>query len=176
MKDTIPWLIDSCPRDGPTMSSCTIRAGAGILPDFNTFAKSFVTSGVKLPVICELPPVISEFTRGALYTYPSNTMAISLPMFFLVKAAQRREPSVFIDMLTQGLLNWSYSSFASVTTSPSSGARPLRSVDLIAYNSKIRPVLSISEAFTPHISFKSRGITSFTAFMFRIRFTSAVSL
>ena len=57
--DMIPALMDACPKDGPTMSSCTIWAGAGILPDFNTLAKSFACSGVKCPVICELPPVIS---------------------------------------------------------------------------------------------------------------------
>ena len=64
-------------------------------------------------------------------------MAIALPMLFLVKVAQRREPSVFMDMLTDGLPKLSNSSLASVITSPSNGARPLRSVDLMAYNSKI---------------------------------------
>ena len=45
--EKIPALIDSCPNDGPMMSSCTMRAGAGILPDFNTLARSFACSGVK---------------------------------------------------------------------------------------------------------------------------------
>ena len=66
-------------------------------------------------------------------------------MFCLVNCAQRRAPSEFIVMLTAGLLYWSNSSFASVTTSPSNGALPLRSVDLIAYNSNVCPFLSNSE-------------------------------
>ena len=77
-------------------------AGAGILPDFNTFAKSFASSGVKLPVICELPPVISPFTFGAEYTYPSKTIAMDLPTFCLVNKAHLLEPSEFIDILTDG--------------------------------------------------------------------------
>ena len=43
-------------------------------------------------------------------------------MFCLVNCAQRRAPSEFMVMLTAGLLYWSNSSFASVTTSPSNGA------------------------------------------------------
>ena len=66
--EKIPALIDSCPNDGPTISSCTMCAGAGILPDFNTFAKSLDCSGLKLPVMIELPPVISVLTFGAEYT------------------------------------------------------------------------------------------------------------
>jgi len=61
----IPELMASCPKEGPTTSSCTICTEAAILPDFNTFAKSFASSGVKCPVICERPPVISTCTVGA---------------------------------------------------------------------------------------------------------------
>ena len=61
-------------------------------------------------------------------------MAIALPVLAFVRAAQRLAPSVFIVIPTSGapvtLLNWS---FASVITSPSSGALPLAVVTLIAY-------------------------------------------
>ena len=56
-------------------------------------------------------------------------------MLAFVSAAQRLAPSVFMVILTSGEpvvgLNWS---FASVTTSPSRGARPFVVVTLIAYN------------------------------------------
>ena len=94
-------------------------------------------------------------------------MAMAFPTLFFVKTAQRREPSVFIDILTQGLPKLSNSSLASVITSPSNGARPLRSLDLMAYNSKIRPVLSKSAPFTPHFRRRSFGNISFTSFMAR---------
>ncbi len=38
--DHIPDWMDSLPRDGPTISSAMIRAGAGSLPDFRMFARS----------------------------------------------------------------------------------------------------------------------------------------
>ena len=87
-------------------------------------------------------------------------MAMDFPTLFFVKTAQRREPSVFIDILTQGLPKLSNSSLAN-------GARPLRSLDLMAYNSKIRPVLSKSAPFTPHFRRRSFGNISFTSFMAR---------
>ena len=37
---------------------------ADILPLFSTLARSFASSGVKLPVISDEPPVISLFTFG----------------------------------------------------------------------------------------------------------------
>ena len=61
-----PCWIDCAPSDGPTMSSCTIRAGAGIRPDLRVLARSLVSSMVKFPLISELPPEISLLTRGAL--------------------------------------------------------------------------------------------------------------
>ena len=61
MNDMIPLCIASCPNDGPIISSCTILTEAAILPDFSTLAKSFASSGVKFPDICELPPDISVF-------------------------------------------------------------------------------------------------------------------
>ena len=66
MNDTKPCCIDSMPSDGPTTSSCTMRVGAGILPELSVLARSFVSSIVKFPVISELPPDISPFTLGAL--------------------------------------------------------------------------------------------------------------
>ena len=128
----MPRRIDSAPSVGPTISSLTILAGAGILPDFSTFARSRVSSAVKLPVIWLLPPMISDRTVGALYTLLSSTMATERRRLALVRAAQRRAPSTFICMLTQGRPFWSYSSLASVMTSPSRGARPLRSVTRMA--------------------------------------------
>ena len=44
------FALESNHADGlllTTISSCTMWAGAGILPDFNTLAKSFACSGVK---------------------------------------------------------------------------------------------------------------------------------
>ena len=63
--DSIPCWIDAAPSVGPTTSSCTILAGAGMRPDFNVLAKSLVVSTVKLPVMALDPPSISPFTRGA---------------------------------------------------------------------------------------------------------------
>ena len=100
--DTKPCSIDSIPSDGPTTSSCTMRVGAGIFPELSVLARSLVSSMVKFPVISELPPEISLFTRGALYTVPSSTMAMARPMLALVSCAQRRAPSLFICMVTQG--------------------------------------------------------------------------
>ena len=102
MNEMTPCWIDCAPSDGPTTSSCTIRVGAGILPELRVFARSLVSSIEKLPVICELPPAISPFTRGALYTASSSTMATARPMFCLVNCAQRRAPSEFICIDTQG--------------------------------------------------------------------------
>ena len=56
MNDHIPLSIDSWPSEGPTIVSCSMRAGAGILPDFKMLAKSFASVTVKLPVIEERPP------------------------------------------------------------------------------------------------------------------------
>ena len=50
-KDFNPELIDSSPREGPTIASSIIRAGAGNFPDFNILAKSWASSISKLPVI-----------------------------------------------------------------------------------------------------------------------------
>ena len=66
--DIYPWLIASAPNDGPTNASSTIRVGAGNLPAFNTLAKSFASSTVKLPEIEERPPGISPLITGAEYT------------------------------------------------------------------------------------------------------------
>ena len=63
-----PAWMEAAPRLGPTVSSCTIFVGAGILPLLSTLARSRVSSVVKWPEICELPPVISLCTTGALYT------------------------------------------------------------------------------------------------------------
>ena len=62
----MPRRMDSAPNVGPTISSLTILAGAGILPLLSTLARSRVSSVVKLPVIWLLPPVISLCTVGAL--------------------------------------------------------------------------------------------------------------
>ena len=90
--------------------------------------------------------------------------------------AQRRAPSEFIVMLTAGLLYWSNSSFASVTTSPSNGALPLRSVDLMAYSSNVCPFLSNSEGETPHFRRRSFGSSDWISGMLRYLLISAVSL
>ena len=58
----------SFPKDGPMNASSTIRVGAGNLPAFNTLAKSFASSTVKLPEIEERPPGISPLITGAEYT------------------------------------------------------------------------------------------------------------
>ena len=124
--DQIPWRMDWAPSDGPTTSSCTMRTGAFIRPDFRVLARSLVSSTVKEPLICELPPVISSSTFGALYTRSSSTMATGLPIFFLVRLAHSRAPVSFICMVTTGRpLKLSKSSLADSITSPSRGARPL---------------------------------------------------
>src|SRR5690606_40868937 len=73
-----PASIAACPNEGPTIASSTILAVVGRRPDFNTLAKSLVSSIVKLPEIDELPPAISDCTVGAEYTTLSNTIAIEI--------------------------------------------------------------------------------------------------
>ena len=87
-----PAWIEAAPSDGPTISLCTILAGAGILPLLSTLARSLVSSAVKLPVICEIPPVISFWMVGALYTLLSNTMATGRLRLLRVMRAHSREP------------------------------------------------------------------------------------
>ena len=156
-KEMRPCWMDCAPSVGPTTSSCTMRAGAGIRPDFSVFARSLVSSMVKLPDICELPPEISPLTRGAEYTTPSSTMAIALPTFCLVSCAQRRAPSLFIDIETHGCPKLSNSSLASTMTSPSSGARPVVEVTRRACSSKMFFVPSTG--FALQRSLTSDGMT-----------------
>ena len=47
-----------------TKNGRIVYDGAGILPDFRMFAKSFASSTLSNPVIDERPPVISPFTFG----------------------------------------------------------------------------------------------------------------
>ena len=150
-----------------------MRAGAGIRPDFRVFARSFVSSMVKFPDICELPPVISPLTRGAEYTTPSSTIAMALPTFCFVSCAQRRAPLLFIDMETHGFPKLSNSSLASITTSPSSGARPDDEETFSAWSSKM--FLLPSTAFALHSSFMSVGITFEASSPFISLLISAVS-
>ena len=58
----------SAPNVGPTITSSTICAFAGRVPDFKTLAKSVASCKVKLPEIDERPPVIFPSTIGAEYT------------------------------------------------------------------------------------------------------------
>ena len=57
--EIIPALMDLAPREGPTTCSWMMVAGAGSLPDLRTFTRSVASSGVKWPVIEELPPVMA---------------------------------------------------------------------------------------------------------------------
>ena len=98
-----PAWIDAEPSDGPTVSSCTMVVGAGILPLFSTFERSLVSSGVNWPEICEMPLGISLWMTGALYTRPSSTMATGRFRLLRVMRAHSRAPSEFIVMETIGL-------------------------------------------------------------------------
>ena len=60
-----PWLWATLPRVGPITTSSTIVVGAGSVPAFKIFARSWASSIVKSPVICELPFGISFWTNGA---------------------------------------------------------------------------------------------------------------
>ncbi|GFI39818.1 hypothetical protein IMSAGC016_01599 [Muribaculaceae bacterium] len=51
MKEMKPIWIASAPRLGPITLLLTTFTFADIFPDFSTFARSFASSGVKLPVI-----------------------------------------------------------------------------------------------------------------------------
>ena len=64
IKDFNPESIASCPRDGPTIASSIILAGAGNLPDFKILDKSLASLILKLPEIWDLPPEISDWTVG----------------------------------------------------------------------------------------------------------------
>ena len=63
-KEMRPARMEAEPRDGPTTCSWMMVAGAGSLPDLRTFARSSASCMSKLPVIWELPPVISFRTFG----------------------------------------------------------------------------------------------------------------
>ena len=76
-KEFIPLSIASCPKEGPTISDCTISALAGNLPARSTLARSTASFKVKCPVISERPPEIAPVvTPGAEYTMLSSTIAI----------------------------------------------------------------------------------------------------
>ena len=103
-------------------------------------------------------------------------IATSRPIFSFVKRAQVFEPSAFIFILTvEPLEYWSKSARASVTTSPSSGARPSRLVTLIAISSYTGCFASGSIALTDHTKRSSRGNSSATCFIASKSLTSAVS-
>ena len=106
-KEIKPLVIASCPKEGPTITDCTISAEAGSLPARSTLAKSCASATVKLPVIWVLPPEIGpEVTVGAEYTVLSKVMAI-FPLSvntFPVRFSHSLAPSLFIFIETQGWL------------------------------------------------------------------------
>ncbi len=73
--DMSPLLMESWPRDGPTVRSSRITTGAGSAPARSTMARSLASSMVKVPVICAWPPEIFSWMTGAEWTTPSSTMA-----------------------------------------------------------------------------------------------------
>ena len=125
MNEMKPCSIAVAPSDGPITLFDTTSTFADILPDFNTLARSLASSGVKLPVICELPPSMRVLTRGAEYTLPSSTIAIARPRLLPVMLAHWCEPLSLIRMLTTLPCMLSYSVEADVITSPSSTGSPL---------------------------------------------------
>ncbi len=54
----MPALIESAPRLGPTVRSSTTSSVAGSAPARSRTARSLAVSGVKVPEICPVPPVI----------------------------------------------------------------------------------------------------------------------
>ncbi len=69
MKEFIPEVTASRPKEGPTTFSSTIRAAAGNLPALRIFARSCAYSMViPPPEIVERPLGISSFTTGNEYT------------------------------------------------------------------------------------------------------------
>ena len=173
MNDIIPLWIASWPNDGPIMSSCTIFTLAAIFPDFNTFARSFASSGVKFPEIWEFPPEISVFTTGNEYTWSSKTIATQRPIFSRVNCSHILEPSAFIDILTTAeFVIRSKSSRASVITSPSRGGRP----PFVAFNATNWKYCSFSSiGFTVHLNTILAGKSSRTWRIAKYLFTAAVS-
>ena len=103
MNDFKPASIASSPSEGPTIASSIILAGAGNFPDFKIFARSFASLTVKFPVIEDLPPLISDWTVGNEYTYPSSTIATERPIFSAVNLFHNLAPSWFILIETSGL-------------------------------------------------------------------------
>ena len=64
MKEMRPARMEALPSEGPTTCSWMMVAGAGSLPDWRTLARSCASWTSKLPVMEELPPVISFWTVG----------------------------------------------------------------------------------------------------------------
>ena len=126
MNEMKPIWMASAPRLGPITLLDTTLTLADILPLFSTLLRSLASSGVKLPVICDEPPVISLLTLGKEYTCSSSTMAMLRPRLLRVIVAQSLAPRSFIFMLTMLPCMLSYSELAEVMASPSSTASPFR--------------------------------------------------
>ena len=61
----IPLSMESCPREGPTVTFWMIFTGAGRAPARRTMARSEASSGVKDPLIWALPPLMRSWITGA---------------------------------------------------------------------------------------------------------------
>ena len=60
-----PLLIESSPRDAPTVLFSATVTGAGSEPAFKTIARLFASLKVKLPEILASPPEITVCIVGA---------------------------------------------------------------------------------------------------------------
>jgi hypothetical protein len=89
----MPWSIESCPSEAPTVRSSMIRSGAGQRTGAQDEGEVARLLHVGRPSsICPRAP-IRERTTGALTTSSSRTIAIrSFPMFWPVTARSPKDP------------------------------------------------------------------------------------
>ena len=80
IKASIPELIESWPKSGPTVLSSIMFNGAGNAPDLNNKAKSVADWNVNPPLIWPFPLAIVSLITGALIILPSKTIANCLPI------------------------------------------------------------------------------------------------
>ena len=133
----------SSPNCGPTLTSSTMRAGAGSEPAFKRPARSLASSifcsmlWSEPKLICERPLVIAVCTLGALNTNPSSTTATARWLsaaHSVVIRPQMPAPSASMVMETTTSPISSYETRASTMLFPDSLALPLRLSSRIAYS------------------------------------------
>ena len=84
---SMPVLIASLPKSGPTVRSSIMLNGTGNAPVRNISATSWASGSVKDPAISPRPPGIGPLITGAVITSSSSTIASTRPTLSRVMVA-----------------------------------------------------------------------------------------